>query len=244
MPVAAASLLSWLTALSALLAVLGAPWALNLPWLVYVFKPLTTVLVIVYAWRRGAGESRVRHWFLLGLALSLSGDIALLWPTQGFLPGLVAFMLAHLSYIVAFSLRVRFASRLLPFAIYALVSLGILSLLWSGVPQPLRIPVTAYVVCLAAMAAQASVVWRATGATQERTRRGIGALGGALFVSSDTLLAIDRFAHPLLGASLWILATYWLAQWCIASSLRPVLQAQSSPGLAELRADPRARDRA
>ncbi|MBN8510882.1 MAG: hypothetical protein J0L57_20000, partial [Burkholderiales bacterium] len=45
------------------------------------------------------------------------------------------------------------------------------------------------------------------------------ALGGALFLASDTLLAINRFALPLPLSGLWILLTYWAAQWCIASWL-------------------------
>ena len=34
------------------------------------------------------------------------------------------------------------------------------------------------------------------------------ALGGALFLLSDTLLAFNRFHAPLLAAALWILASY------------------------------------
>ena len=45
------------------------------------------------------------------------------------------------------------------------------------------------------------------------------ALGGALFVCSDALLATNRFAAPLPLSGLWILLSYWLAQWCIASWL-------------------------
>ena len=33
-----------------------------------------------------------------------------------------------------------------------------------------------------------------------------------LFMVSDSLLAIDRFARPLPLAPLWVLATYWAAQ--------------------------------
>ena len=71
-----------------------------------------------------------------------------------------------------------------------------------------------YVVCLVSMAAQAAVLWR-TGVE----RAGVLALGGALFVTSDALLATNRFAAAFPAASLWNLATYWLAQWCIASWL-------------------------
>jgi len=203
---------------SALLAVLAGP--LQLPWLAFVFKPLTTILILVYAWPRGADEPPVRRWLRLGLALSLLGDVALLWPQQGFLPGLIAFQLAHLSYIVAFSRRARFAARWQPFALYGVVSLAILSQLWSGLPAALRVPVMAYVLCLATMAAQAAVAWLvARGSERERSWRS-AAIGGALFVASDALLATDKFLAPLPASALWILATYWAAQWCIASSLR------------------------
>jgi uncharacterized membrane protein YhhN len=206
------------TVLCALIAMLAALGALPAP-LLFAFKPLTTLLVIAHAWRRGADAPRQRRLILLGLALSLAGDVFLLWPQRGFLPGLVAFLLAHLAYIAAFCVPVRLAARPLAFAAYALVALAILSLLWGGIPGALRAPVVAYVVCLAAMAAQALVWWRtSTAADAGLARR--AALGGALFMVSDGLLATNKFAAALPLAALWILASYWLAQWSIASALR------------------------
>jgi uncharacterized membrane protein YhhN len=201
---------------SALLAIAAAPWALAMPWLAFVFKPLTTLLVIVHASRRGHDAPAVRRWVLAGLVLSLSGDVFLLWPREGFLPGLVSFLLAHLAYLVAFTRSTCLAARPLVFLGYGVVAAAIMALLWPGVPAALRVPVLAYVACLAAMAAQAAVVWR-SGAP----RGPVLALGGALFMASDALLATNRFASPLPAASLWILATYWAAQWCIASWLAP-----------------------
>lgn len=196
------------------LAIASAPWALGLPWLNFVFKPLATIALIAFAAGRGHDKPVLRRWVLIGLVASLAGDVALLWPQQGFLPGLVSFLLAHLAYLWAFT-RVRpLAAEKLPFVAYAAVAGGILALLWPGVPAPLRVPVVAYVICLAAMAAQAAVLWRG-GAP----RGGRLALGGALFVASDALLATHRFAGPLPLASLWILATYWSAQACIAGFL-------------------------
>ncbi len=204
----AAAILSFIGALP---AVLG-----------FVFKPLTTLLIIGYAWPRGANAPKQRRLIRLGLILSLAGDIFLLWPKEGFLPGLVAFLLAHLAYIAAFCVPARLAAKPWVFGLYALVAAAILSALWPGVPGALRVPVVAYVVCLATMAAQALVWWRSSVATRasDASLARFAGLGGVLFMASDSLLAINKFALPLPLASLWILLTYWLAQWCIASALR------------------------
>jgi len=209
----------WLAAalvVCAALAIASAPWALAQPALNLVFKPLATVVVIVHALQRGRDAPIVRRWVLAGLVLSLCGDVALLWPKEGFLPGLVSFLLAHLAYLVAFTRVQRLAAWPPAFLVYAGVAAIILGLLWPGVPAPLQVPVLAYVVCLAAMAAQAAVLWRRGAA-----RGAVLALGGALFMASDALLATNKFAGPLPLASLWILASYWSAQWCIASWLKP-----------------------
>jgi len=216
-------LLPWLTASSAAATILAQIGALPAG-LAFAFKPLTTVLIIAYAWPRGAAQPRQRRLVRTGLALSLIGDVALLWPTQGFLPGLIAFLLAHLAYIAAFCVPLRLAARPAMFVAYAAVAALILSQLWGGVPAALRLPVIAYVLCLATMAAQAAVWWRASVGRADAALARHAAIGGVLFMASDSLLAINKFAVPLPLASLWILATYWLAQWAIAGSLHALEQ--------------------
>lgn len=216
----AAKLLGLLTTLSAAVAIGAGIGALPAAWL-FVFKPLTTVLIILHAANRRGGSPQIRRWVLTGLVLSLGGDVALLWPAQGFVPGLVMFLLAHLSYLVAFTRAAPLAGSWWPFAVYAGVAGVILSQLWPGVPAPLRIPVVAYVVFLTAMAAQAAVVWRRAREPSEAGRAAMLAWGGLLFVCSDAILATNKFHTVLPLSALWILATYWAAQWCIASWLRP-----------------------
>ena len=205
---------------SALLAIAGAPWALNSAALVFAFKPLTTALIMLRAWPRGVDVPAVRGAVLGGLVLSLLGDIALLWPQRGFLPGLVAFLLAHVAYVVAFTREHRFLAQPVALAVYALVAFCVLALLWPSVPAGLRVPVACYVLALTAMSAQTAVVSLAARG-DERHRGRLLMLGGALFMASDALLATNKFALPLPAANLWILATYWAAQWCIASWLSP-----------------------
>lgn len=214
-------LLAAAAAVCGALAILSAPWGLGQPWLNFVFKPLTTLLIIAYAWPRGRAQPAARRWVLVGLWLSLAGDVALLWPTRGFLPGLVAFLLAHLAYLRAFTRDgAGLAARRLPFVFYGVLAAVVLWGLWPGVPGALRVPVLAYVVCLASMAAQASVVALCARGTPRQAASRWLALGGALFLGSDALLAANRFAAPLPLSGLWILLSYWLAQWCIASWLQ------------------------
>jgi len=213
--------LPWLIATSAAISIFASIGALPAP-LVFAFKPLTTLLILAFAWPRGADAPKQRRFIRVRLVLSLIGDVFLMWPNEGFLPGLIAFLLAHTAYIAAFTVPVRLAARPLVFVGYAVLALLILAQLWPGIPGALRAPVVAYVVCLATMAAQALVWWRSvaarTAADAQLARR--AALGGMLFMVSDSVLAINKFAAPLPLSSLWILASYWLAQGCIASALR------------------------
>jgi uncharacterized membrane protein YhhN len=209
-----------LALISASLSILSSPWAFDVAVLNVVFKPLTTALIIVHAWPRGRLQPSVRRWILGGLVLSWIGDVALLWPQQGFLPGLVAFLLAHLAYIVAFTREHRFLAQPAALTVYALVAGAVLALLWPSIPAGLRIPVACYVLALTAMSAQTAVVGLTAPTDSERRSR-LLMLGGALFMASDALLATNKFALALPAANLWILTTYWAAQWCIASWLKP-----------------------
>lgn len=208
-------------ALGAMLAIAATTWLPQWPLLYVVAKPLTTIVIIVMAWGRGEPGSALRRAVLAGLVLSLTGDIALLWPQQGFLPGLVAFLLAHLAYLVAFTRGTRLAARPLAFLGYAALAGAILAALWPGVPVPLRVPVVVYVAALAAMAAQAASRWIGSRGQAGEALARRAAVGAALFVLSDAMLATNRFALPLPAPALWILPAYWVAQWLIASSLPP-----------------------
>jgi uncharacterized membrane protein YhhN len=208
-------LLIVLGAAAAVLAIASAPWALDRPWLDFAFKPLATLCVIAWAVLGRSDDALVKRWIVIGLAFSLAGDIALLWPVQGFLVGLVAFLLAHLSTLVALTRRVKFLASRPAFGVWAIVAASVLAGLWAGVPAGLRVPVLLYVCALAAMAAQATSVWLARG-QPDGARWRIVAIGGALFLLSDAILATDKFVGGIPLATLWNLSLYWLAQWLIA----------------------------
>src|SRR5919202_2318282 len=71
---------------------------------VYVFKPLTVVLVSLIALQtKHATTPQYKQLIVAGLLCSLAGDVLLIWPRERFVAGLVCFLLAHLCYIAAFT---------------------------------------------------------------------------------------------------------------------------------------------
>lgn len=154
-----------------------------------------------------------------GLLCSSLGDVLLELPGR-FLPGLGAFLCAHLCYIAAFvseERRLR-AWRALPFAAYGL---GVFRLLAPGL-DGMAAPVAVYAVAICGM------MWRAAARLGDgRAGAGLALLGAICFAASDTLIALDRFRAPLPGARWPIMLLYWLGQLGIAL---PV--ARSRSGLA------------
>jgi uncharacterized membrane protein YhhN len=198
------------------LAIASAPWALDRPWLDFVFKPLATLCVIAWAALGRSDDALVKRWIVIGLAFSLAGDVALLWPVQGFLVGLVAFLMGHVAYLVALTRRVKFLASPPAFGAWAIVAASVLASLWAGVSPELRAPVIVYVCALSAMAAQATSVWLARRGRPDAARWRVVAIGGALFVLSDAILATDKFVGGISMPTLWNLSIYWLGQWFIA----------------------------
>jgi uncharacterized membrane protein YhhN len=195
-------------------------------WQVFVFKPLTTTLVLLLALLApGAVSARYRRALVAGLVFSLVGDVVLILPGDRFVAGLAAFLVAHAAYLVAFTdgVRVRLASWTT--AAYVAVGGGILASLW-GTLGPLRLPVAAYVGVILLMAAQAA--GRAATLRTPGSRAAAG--GAALFVVSDATLAIDRFGGEVPGEALLVMLTYVAAQLLIAASVADSATAEARAG--------------
>lgn len=178
---------------------------LALPGVVVWSKPLLMpALAIGLIWAAPERRSPAIVLGVSALVLSGLGDVTLVW----FVIGLTFFLLAHGVYLVLFVTRL--AVRRLPgwtvgYAVWLVVLLTILA----GHTGSLLIPVIAYGVVLCAMAAVAS-----------RCNRWV-ACGGAIFVVSDSILAIHTFLPgariPL--ADFLIMVTYLLAQTLIVWGL-------------------------
>ncbi|MBK0013770.1 lysoplasmalogenase [Stenotrophomonas sp. S41] len=209
--------------LAAILAIVGAFLHGDGRWLHWLAKPATTLLIAAIAWRaRPAASPSYRRAVLAGMLLSCVGDIALMLPVDAFVPGLVAFLLAHVCYIVAFRAGLRAGAGLWGALVLlgAFATLNVLGLS-PHLPAPMRIPVLAYVVVLASMAVLALArAWtRRPLVAPEACSARWAAVGAVFFVASDSLLAWDRFAGGLPLASLLVLSTYYAAQYAIARSV-------------------------
>jgi hypothetical protein len=79
-------------------------------WLVGATKPTMMLALIAWVWiysdlpaLLAQPETFRLLWFVLGLSFSLAGDVFLLWPKHLFTPGLVAFLIGHVFYILGFN---------------------------------------------------------------------------------------------------------------------------------------------
>ena len=184
-------------------------WHQALLWL----KPLPLLIAVICVLRRErAGGQWTRFGALLASALALGwlGDVLLLSPT-GFIAGLLAFLLGHLTYLRLFRLQQPWFPSRWALALTLTLGASMYALLWPDLPGALRVAIGAYVLVISLMAAQA--LGRAV---QLRTAdsRWV-AIGCLCFMASDGLLSIDRFAMPLPLAPLAVLASYFLAQGLI-----------------------------
>jgi uncharacterized membrane protein YhhN len=182
----------------------------------YIIKPAVLIALIAWFWVV-TGFSGMAAWFGAGLVFSLLGDVFLLIPDKLFLPGLVAFLLAHVAYIVGFNLTLPGLS----WAGFAILIAVLLAAGWlvrrvmAGLVRHkadavLRYGVVVYSLALTLMALSALL-------TLTRPEWGLraalpAALGGLLFFASDSLLALDRFVSPIPHGQFLVHLTYHLAQ--------------------------------
>lgn len=182
---------------------------------VYLFKPLTVLLVIAIALTiPGPPNGRYRVAVLVGLICSMAGDTFLMLPGDRFLPGVASFLLAHLAYLMAFTSSAPFGDAPLLLLPFAALGAGMLWRLWPRLGA-MRGPVVVYLAVIVVMAWQAASRAAFLGTTGAR----LAAAGAVLFVLSDASLAVNRFQRPFRAAQAVILPTYYTAQLLIAWSV-------------------------
>ncbi|MFD3575990.1 lysoplasmalogenase [Streptomyces sp. NPDC058644] len=170
-----------------------------------VFKPLLMPLLAAYV-------LTVRGPRLLTVALLFGwgGDTLLLFDADpAFLAGMGSFAAGHVCYLALFRRYGRARARgAWLVAAYAVALVATVALLWPDLPADMRGPVAGYSLLLTAMAFAA-------------TRLGLtAAVGGALFLLSDTLIATGVAEWPQAPRpDFWIMLTYIAAQFLLVSGV-------------------------
>lgn len=162
------------------------------------------VMATLLAWVLVALGSRSPRWLVTGLTFAVLGDVLL---DVRFEIGMVGFLLMQLSYIAGFlglgawaGLRSRW-----PLAVaYLLVGVGTTVALGPHLGE-LAIPVLVYSSAILTMAALAAGVDGRMG------------LGGAIFVLSDALIAVDKAGAGFPGRGTLVMITYMAAQYLIVT---------------------------
>ncbi|WP_088319938.1 lysoplasmalogenase [Kineosporia sp. R_H_3] len=142
------------------------------------------------------------------LALSGAGDVALLGSSDAaFTAGLGAFLAGQVAWVRALhgrggGLLARRPAVAVP---YVVAAVGLNAYLWRRAGKD-RLPLAAYSAALTSMALAAA-----------DTGDPLTAAGGALFMASDGLIALDRFGGVRLPAQdAWVMGTYTAAQALLA----------------------------
>jgi uncharacterized membrane protein YhhN len=197
---------------------------LQVEWLILTTKPLLVSILAFWFWKTaGDNASRFSKFLLLGLIFSVGGDTLLMFVEHGpqlevfFLLGLGSFLIAQLCYTYALWTYPKVREGIIfrkPWVVILFLGylVWILTTLWAGIPGPMRLPVGVYATAIVAMAISAANLYG-----RISSNLFWGFFGGVLlFVLSDTLIALNKFGEPIVGARLAIMFTYLLAQYLIA----------------------------
>ena len=184
-------------------------------------KPLILpILMVIVTFSENFPTKKI---LLTALLFSWIGDIILLFSDKGelyFIFGLVSFLVSHLVYIVLFNKQqtIRENDNKVQFWLGVFLILGYFTfMIFTLFPKlgPLKIPVLVYAIVITTMlffAFKGSLKWTIP------ANKYIF-IGAIVFVSSDSVLAFNKFYTPIEHASFYIMATYCLAQYLIVKGI-------------------------
>jgi len=174
-------------------------------------KALLMPLLMGAVWQ--APDFAGKRLLLGALFFSWIGDVGIGF---NFVSGLVAFLTAHIFYMVLFFRAIARRPKTKPYlwAAWALLLVFIVGLLSQLLPHAgaLKIPVAVYAVvigCMLGLSLAGRSHWPAVPAAWIMA-------GAMFFVLSDSLLAWNKFHTPLPLEALLIMLTYIAAQYAIA----------------------------
>lgn len=178
-------------------------------------KPLLMITLLLYFISASEGYPGWRVFVIFALVFSWGGDVLLMQEGM-FAAGLGSFLLAHLFYITAYWKTGAAKGQITPWDFIKFVLIGML-LMWLIYPGlgNMLIPVLLYSAVLLSMGVFAH---KRRGATSPASFI-LVAFGALLFVLSDSLIALNKFAFEVPSERLLVMSTYITAQFLIIQGL-------------------------
>jgi uncharacterized membrane protein YhhN len=183
----------------------------------WFIKPLLLPFLLLSVYKFGSFNTK--NWLISALFFSWIGDVILLFADKGelyFIFGLVSFLIAHLLFIILFikqnSEKIH-KKKTLYWVGFILVLAYLLGMLLVLIPKlgSLKFAVGIYAITISLMLLQSikgCFDWK-------KKAKYLILIGAIFFVSSDSILAINKFHSPLSNASFFIMITYLIAQFFI-----------------------------
>ncbi|MFT5251106.1 MAG: putative membrane protein YhhN [Flavobacteriales bacterium] len=187
----------------------------------WFIKPLLLPFLIVAVYF--APSFSTKKFLITALLFSWIGDIILLFGDRAeiyFIGGLISFLISHVIYIVLFSKQMkksRESSKALFWVGVTTIIMYLMMMLFLLLPTlgDLKLPVFVYALVLSTMllfAFKGFFLW-------DKPERWYILIGAIVFVSSDSILAFNKFHHALQMSAVLIMSTYLFAQYMIVKGI-------------------------
>ena len=187
----------------------------KLPFIVYAFKPLVLLsLLALYT----LSVSKRNKWYILALVFSFLGDVFLLFEGQlFFMIGLVSFLIAHLLFIkiiLGWLTKSSLYTIIVAFIPFLITFSGLIYMLKDSLNE-LLIPVIIYGITISLFGVVSLLNYLNT-----KTVKALWMFFGALvFITSDSILAINKFYFSKEIFGILVMVTYIVAQYLIYRSM-------------------------
>ena len=175
----------------------------------WLCKPAALVALTGAAVALSPDDPAVKAAFVIGLVLSLVGDVFLMLPKDRFIFGLVSFFAAHVAYVVGFLIAgpdplLLGVGVVVVAGGVALIGRPLVGRVRAGSQTEFAVPVMAYMAVISAM------VIAAFGAGNPW-----GIAGALSFYASDATLGWNRFVAEVPHGRLAVMVTYHLGQFLL-----------------------------
>lgn len=190
-----------------------------------IAKPLLMPALILFYWSGAARPLARRDLFVIGAFIfSWIGDVALMFHEEKFfLIGLIGFLIAHLLYILAFTMVADTVSDpVLRHKVWLVVPLAtylaaLLAIVFPVVDSHMKIPVAIYSLVIGTMAIFALNRYKRVNDSSFALVFG----GALLFMFSDSLIAVNKFLchDTLFMGGILIMSLYMAGQYLIAKGM-------------------------